>query len=131
MINALAEAAADHADGHYYLGVEATTDCFNEGQARPNLDGKIPAHTQAQHEELIRLGVACYSMEASALFVWCATHGGGLPAGAINAVYGNRRTNAFKVAGEELAAQIALKALVALANDPVMEEYRHDTAHRR
>lgn len=130
MISALEEAAHDHAKGHYFLGVEATTDCFNEGQARPNLDGKIPAHLQAQHDELIRLGVACYSMEAAALFIWCATHGGGLPAGAINAVYGNRRTNAFKVAGEERAAKIALDALVVLAEDPAMKQYLRGTSAR-
>ena len=72
---------------------------------------------QARHQEAVRLGAACYSMEAAALFVWCATEGGGLPAGAINAVFANRHTNEWGVAGEELAAEIALDALVSLTED--------------
>ena len=54
-------------------------------------------------------------MEAADLFVWCATEGGGLPAGAINAVFANRHTNEWGMAGEELAAEIALDALVSLS----------------
>lgn len=134
VVAALAKAAHDLADGHYHLGVEATTDCFNEGQSRPNVDGEIPEEMRRRHEELIRLGVACYSMEASALFVWCSTHVkhlGGLPSGAINAVYGNRRTNAWGVCGEERAAEIALHALVALADDPTMKSYLRDASPRR
>ena len=129
VVAALEEAAQDLAEGHYFLGVEATIDCFNEGQARPNVDDEIPEEMRRRHDELIRLGVACYSMEASALFVWCATHVkrlGGLPAGVVNAVYGNRRTNAFQVAGEDRAAKIALHALVALADDPGMAKYMQD-----
>lgn len=130
VVSALEDAGQRLARGHYFLGVEATTDCFNEGQARPNVDREIPEFQLARHRELIRLGVACYSMEAAALFVWCSTHVkrlGGLPAGVVNAVYGNRHTNAFKVAGEELAAQIALDALIALADDPAMAKYMRDT----
>lgn len=126
VVTALEDATAELVlhEGHvkYNLGVEATTDCFYEGQARPNIDDKIPAALQAQHEELLRLGVACYSMEASALFIWCATHHGGLPAGAINAVYGNRLTNEFAVKGDELAARIALDALLDLARE---KEFPH------
>jgi hypothetical protein len=46
-----------------------------------------------------------------------------LPAGAINAVFGNRLTNKWGVAGEELAAGIALDALVALSKDESMAEF--------
>lgn len=134
VVSALEDAAQGLARGHYYLGVEATTDCFNEGQARPNVDNEIPEFQLARHRELIRLGVACYSMEAAALFVWCSTHVkrlGGLPAGAVNAVYGNRRTNAFQVCGEERAAEIALQALITLADDPHMAKYMKDAAPPR
>lgn len=126
VVNALASVAGNLAPRHHHLGVEAATDCFVEGQARPNVDDEIPEFQMARHRELIRLGVACYSMEAAALFVWCSTHVkrlGGLPAGVVNAVYGNRITNVFKVAGEELSAEIALHALIALADDPAMEKY--------
>jgi len=56
-------------------------------------------------------------MEASTLFVWCATEGGGLPSGVINAVFANRHTDEWGIAGEELAAEIALDALVILSKD--------------
>jgi hypothetical protein len=62
-------------------------------------------------------------MEAADLFVWCATEGGGLPAGAINAVFANRHTNEWGMAGEELSAEIALDALVILAKDPTLAPY--------
>ena len=65
----------------------------------------------------MRLGAACYSMEASTLFVWCATEGRGLPSGVINAVFANRHTDEWGIAGEELAAEIALDALVILSKD--------------
>ncbi len=57
------------------------------------------------------------------MFVWCATEGGGLPAGAINAVFANRHTNEWAMAGEELAAEIALDALVSLAEDASLAPY--------
>jgi hypothetical protein len=62
-------------------------------------------------------------MEASDLFVWCLTEGGGLPAGAINAVFANRHTNEWGMAGEELAAEIALDALVSLTKDASLAGY--------
>ncbi len=105
----------------FYTGVEASTDCFNEGQGR-DCNGPIPSHLRVQHQELLRLGAACYSMEASTLFTWCATHNGGMPRGAINAVYGNRVTNAFEVAGEELAARVAIRALADLAEAGEVDE---------
>lgn len=92
-----------------HVGVEASTDCFNEGQARPDDSGYIPPRLQAQHDELVQRGVLHYSMEADALFVWCSAHGG-YWAGAINAIYGQRHTNEFRVCGEEDAALIALEA---------------------
>jgi len=64
------------------------------------------------------------SMEAADLFVWCATEGGGLPAGAVNAVFANRHTNEWGLAGEELAAEIALDAFVSLSEDASLSSYR-------
>lgn len=123
IVAALEDAAARLAPGRHYTGVEATTDCFNEGQARPNVDGDIPQRMLARHEELLRIGAACYSMEAAALFIWCMTHRGGLPAGAINAVYGNRRDNSFEVAGDEIAAEIALGAMAQLSESIHMARF--------
>lgn len=123
VVAALEDAAVGLAPGKCYIGVEATTDCFNEGQARPNVDGNIPPRLLARHNELMRIGAACYSMEAAALFIWCMTHCGGMPAGAINAVYGNRRDDSFEVAGDELAARIALEAMVRLSGSYSMERF--------
>ncbi len=124
VVQALVQEASVLASGHYYTGVECSTDDFYTGQGRPNpLFGTVPAHMQARHAEVLRLGAACYSMEAADLFVWCATAGGGLPAGAINAVFVNRHTGKWEVKGEELAARIALDALWRLSEAPEMAGY--------
>ena len=117
VVSALHRAAQAKAPGRFHTGVECTTSDFYVGQGRPNLSGIVPPRMAARHQEVLRLGAACYSMEASALFVWCATEGGGLPAGAVNAVFANRHTNEWGVAGEELAAEVALEALVHLAQE--------------
>jgi uridine phosphorylase len=123
VINALHQAASKLAPGRFHTGVECTTSDFYGGQGRPNLFGTVSPKMQARHEEVLRLGAACYSMEASALFVWCATEGRGMPAGAINAIFANRHTNEWSVAGEELAAEIALEALLLLNQDPTLAAY--------
>ncbi len=124
VVHALVQEASVLARGHYYTGVECSTDDYYTGQGRPSpLFGTVPAHMRARHEEVMRLGAACYSMEAADLFVWCATAGGGLPAGAINAVFANRHTNKREVKGEELAAHIALDALCRLSGWPSMAGY--------
>jgi hypothetical protein len=45
-------------------------------------------------------------------------------AGAINAVFANRHTNEWGMAGEELAAEIALDALVSLSEEASLAPYR-------
>ena len=123
VVGALYRAAQAKAPDRFHTGVECTTGDFYTGQGRPNLSGEVPPRMQARHQEVLRLGAACYSMEAADLFVWCATEGGGLPAGAINAVFANRHTNEWGMAGEELAAEIALEALADLAADPSLAGY--------
>lgn len=123
VVAALQKAASLKASGRYHLGVECTTSDFYAGQGRPNLLHKLPEHMVRRHREVLRLGAACYSMEAATLFVWCATEGGGLPAGAINAVFANRRSNEFGTLGEDLAITIALDALLLLSTDPDMADF--------
>jgi uridine phosphorylase len=96
-------------DHPYRTGVGITTTCFNEGQARPDDDGYIPPRIRLMHDELVQRGALFYSMEEATLFVWCATHGG-IPCGAVDAVYANRMTDAFAPTGDEQAARIALEA---------------------
>ncbi|MFA6027792.1 MAG: nucleoside phosphorylase [Patescibacteria group bacterium] len=109
------EKAAEDLNKRHFVGIEATTDDFNEGQARPDDMGYIPERLRQTHDELVQRGVLCYSMESAAIFVWCATHGG-MRCGTINAIYGNRVTNEFAVCGEEAASEIALRAMKALAD---------------
>jgi uridine phosphorylase len=124
VVQALVQEAGLLAGGHYHTGVECSTDDFYTGQGRPSpLFGTVPAAMRARHEEVMRLGAACYSMEAADLFVWCATEGGGLPVGAINAVFANRHTNKWETKGEELAAHIALDALCRLSDCPALADY--------
>lgn len=102
----------------YYVGQEATTGCFNAGQGRPDVYGNVPAHMKKRHEEIMAKGeVSCYSMEAATIFTWCLEVAGGMPAGAINAIYANRHTNEWGTLGDESAAKIALEAVVLLSED--------------
>lgn len=100
--------------GRYFVGTEATTDCFREGQGRPNTEGILTDRAAANYRKAVGEGAACFSMEASALFVWCATHFNGIPCGAINAVIGNRITNVWGVEGEREVIAIALEAICTL-----------------
>ncbi len=108
--------AAEELGLPHYVGIGATTTCFNEGQARPDDKGYVPERMRMTHEELVRRGVLFYSMEEATLFVWCTTHGG-YWAGAVDAIYAQRQTNEFAAIGDEDAAQIALRALVKLAKE--------------
>ncbi len=123
VVSALHAAASSLADGRCHFGLECTTADFYTGQGRPGLFHDIPERMLRRHQEVLRLGAACYAMEAASLFVWCATEGGGIPAGAINAVFANRHTNEFGVAGENLAIEVALEALRILSQDPAMANY--------
>jgi len=123
VVSALHSAAALHADGRFHLGIECTTADFYTGQGRPGLFAEMSETMLRRHQEVLRLGAACYAMEAASLFVWCATEGGGLPAGAVNAVFANRHTNEFGVSGEELAIEVALEALRTLSHEKAMAEY--------
>jgi uridine phosphorylase len=123
VVEALHEAGRELAEGKLHSGIECTTGDFYGGQGRPNLFGDVPPDLEARHQEVLRLGAACYSMEAASLFVWCATEGGGLPCGAVNAIFANRITGEWGTEGEELAAEVALGALCRLANRPDLEGF--------
>lgn len=113
VVSAMVQAAQNLKLSHY-VGIGATTTCFNEGQARPDTNGYLSPRLQAMHDELVKRGVLFYSMEEATLFVWCSTHGNNLWAGAVDAIYGNRITNELEVKGEEEAARIAIGALLIL-----------------
>lgn len=112
IVNALVD-AAQSLGLPSYVGVEATTSCFYEGQARPGDTGYVPTRILNQHEEFEKQGVLFYSMESATIFVWCSTHGG-YWSGSVNAVYAQRVTNDFGVKGQEETARIALEAVLLL-----------------
>ncbi|MBI5531012.1 MAG: nucleoside phosphorylase [Candidatus Doudnabacteria bacterium] len=118
VVSALTAAAEKECPSDFHLGPECTTDCFYDGQGRPDIWGTLSERMLKRHQEVMDLGAACYSMEAASLFVWCMAKGRGLPCGAINAVFANRHSNEWGVEGEERAAKIALDALVILSSDP-------------
>ena len=64
VVSALHRAAQAKAPGRFHAGVECTTSDFYTGQGRPNLFGVVPDRMKARHQEVLRLGAACYSMEA-------------------------------------------------------------------
>lgn len=112
----------------HHVGVGATTADFNEGQARPGIDGSVPKHMLDRHEALGRCNVLFYSMEEATIFVWCATHQRDergerrkLWCGAIDAIFANRKTNKFAVKGEQQATEIAIGALVKLHNHSLLK----------
>lgn len=109
LVSALVKSAERLGEAHH-VGVGVTTACFHEGQGRGSEDDWLPPHLRDRHEWLLRIGARYYSMEDSAIFVWCAAHGG-YPAGSVNAVYANRITGEFEQKGDEKAARIALMAL--------------------
>jgi uridine phosphorylase len=114
VVAALVNAAKTLYPKRYFVGTEATTDCFREGQGRPNTEGVLTKRAEQIHEQVLARGAICYSMEASALFVWCATHWGGIPCGALNAVIGNRPRDVWGLLGEAETATVALEAICSL-----------------
>jgi uridine phosphorylase len=116
VVGALVSSAVELGQPHA-VGIGATTSCFNEGQARSDLNGYVPPRLLARHEELVARHVLYYSMEEATIFTWCLAHGG-YPAGAVCAVVANRATDVFQAgAGEMEAAGVAALALSRL--DPV------------
>lgn len=125
VVAALVRSARQIVPEGYYTGIECTTSDFNQGQGRPGFRKAISEKMRQRHQEVLRLGVACYSMEAASLFTWCAAEAGGLPCGTINAIYGNRITEEWNPGGDEQASLIALKALVSLSADKTIKHFMH------
>ena len=116
VVKALVKSAHKNAPNDYHVGKECTTSCFYEGQGRKNIFGQISSRMRKQHEWIMKYKKAsCYSMEAASLFVWCRKNG--IPAAAINAIFGNRHADEWGTKGEDQAAIIALDALVLLSKN--------------
>lgn len=114
-------ASARALDAPYAVGIGTTTCCFNEGQARPDINDYIPQWQWERFRELVARGVLFYSMEEATLGVWCSAHGG-YPCGSIDTVYANRLTNAWDPTGDEHTAEIALDAISQIGPEALLAE---------
>jgi uridine phosphorylase len=112
VVSALA-AAAEDLGYDYHLGVTASTDSFYAGQSREGFGGFRARDADARIEELRRVGVLNFEMEASVLLTLAGIYG--LRAGAVCTVYADRTTGEFRVEGERRAARTASRAVALLA----------------
>ncbi len=111
VIAALVE-AAETLGYRYHVGITASTDSFYCGQARPGFRGYWQSWINDLLPDLRAANVYNIEMEAAAVFTLANLFG--LRAGAVCAVFANRITDEFKVAGEEEAGKTASLAVKIL-----------------
>lgn len=111
IVAALVE-AAEVLGYRYHVGITASTDSFFCGQARPGFKGYWQSWIDGLIPDLRAANVINFEMEAAALFTLANLFG--LRAGAVCAVFTNRITDEFDVAGEEEAGKTASEAVKIL-----------------
>lgn len=105
----------------YHLGIGASRDTFYGGQERPSFKDYHQSFMDNLIDDLEKANVLNLEMEASTVFTLSSLFG--LRAGAILAVFGNRKTQEFKVKGEEEAARATLEAIKILSKwDEIKEK---------
>jgi len=97
----------------YHLGYTASADSFYVGQGRPGLHRYLPAGSENIVSSLASVRVLTFEMEASTIFTLSGIYG--LRAGCVCAVYANRITDEFRIAGEEEACRTAVEAVRILS----------------
>jgi len=105
--------AAEKLGFRYHLGYTASADSFYVGQGRPGFDRYLPAESEKTVNSLASVRVLTFEMEASTIFTLSGIYG--LRAGCVCAVYANRITDDFRVAGEEEACRTAVEAVRILS----------------
>jgi len=105
--------AAEELGVKYHVGITVTSDSFYCGQGRPGFNDYFPKGAEGLVEELRKMNVLNFEMEASTLFVLSSIYG--LRSGCVCAVYANRATNEFKIAGETECIKVALEAVKILS----------------
>ena len=101
--------AAEELGYRYHLGLNASTDSFYVGQARPGFHDYLPVFQKERFEELRNTRVTNYEMEPAALFVISSLYG--LRSGVVSVVIADRITNRFSYEGEDKAIAVANKAV--------------------
>jgi len=104
--------AAEALGYRYHVGITASTDAFYCGQGRPGFKGYWQSWINDLIPDLSAANVYNFEMEAAAVFT--LTNLFGLRAGAVCAVFANRITDDFDVAGEEEAGKTASEAVKIL-----------------
>ncbi len=105
----------------YHLGIGASRDTFYGGQERPSFKNYYQSFMDNLIDDLERANVINLEMEASTVFTLSSLFG--LRAGAILAVFGNRKTQEFEVKGEEDAVRATLEAIKILSKwDEIKEK---------
>jgi len=111
VVAALVE-AAEALGYRYHVGITASTDSFYCGQGRPGFKGYWQSWIDDLIPDLSAANVYNFEMEAAAVFTLANLFG--LRAGAVCAVFANRTTDEFEVAGEEEAGKTASEAVKIL-----------------
>ncbi|ALL00683.1 Uridine phosphorylase [Pyrodictium delaneyi] len=94
----------------YHVGVVASTATFHLGQSRPGYRGYEWSKSRERIEDLRRMGVLSFEMEAATLFTLAGLYG--LRAGCVCAVIANRITDEFVPgAGVREAIMVANEAV--------------------
>jgi uridine phosphorylase len=98
----------------YHLGVSATVASFYAAQSRPS-HGGYEGIDAGRVEELRRMGVVNFEMEAATIFTLVSLFG--LRGGAACVVVGDRFRNEFRTEGaDETLASLGAETIVALAH---------------
>lgn len=105
--------AAEKLGFPYHLGYTASSDSFYIGQGRPGFHDYLPEKSKNLVTSLASIKVLTFEMEASTIFTLAGIYG--LRAGCVCAVYANRVTDEFQIAGEEEACRTAVEAVRILS----------------
>jgi len=105
--------AAEKLGFRYHVGYTASSDSFYVGQGRPGFHNYLPKGSESLVNYLSSVNVLTFEMEASTIFTLAGIYG--LRAGCICAVYANRITEEFRIAGEEEACKASVEAVRILS----------------
>jgi uridine phosphorylase len=111
VVAALVE-AADGLGYRYHVGITASTDSFYCGQGRRGFKGYWQSWINDLIPDLSVANVINFEMEAAAVFTLANLFG--VRAGAVCAIFADRITDKFEVAGEEEAGKTASEAVKIL-----------------
>ncbi len=104
--------AAESLGYQYHVGLTCSTDSFYTGQGRPGFNGYWQSFMDNIVVDLQAAKVLNFEMECATLFTLASLFG--LRSGAVCAVFANRETDEFVVAGEDEACRTASEAVKVL-----------------